>query len=125
MRLDVQGSTLARHDDIRRHIERRALFEFGRFGDRVDTVRVRLVERLNEPGGRYFCGLAVTLAHEEGGVQPRHVLARRQDEDLRAAIDAVIERAGQSTAGELLRSDAARAAREQWTPVLAGAGGGS
>jgi hypothetical protein len=123
--LDIQGSALVRRADLHRRIERRALLEFGRFGDRVETVRVRVLERTNEPGGRYFCGLAVTLAPAEAGVQPRHVLARRQDEDVRAAIDAVIERAGQITAGELVRADAAREAREQWTPVLAGAGGGS
>lgn len=125
MRLDIQGSALSRRADIRRYIERRALLEFGRFGDRVDTLRVRVIERPNEPRGRFFCGLAVTIAPEEEGMQPQHVLARRQDEDPRAAIDGVIERAGQLTAGELMRADAARAAREQWRPVVAGAGGGS
>lgn len=125
MRLDIQGSALAHQVDIRRYIERRALLEFGRFGDRVDTIRVRVIERPNEPRGRYHCGLAVTIAPEEEGLQPRHVLARRQDEDIRAAVDSVIERAGQLTAGELLRADAARAAREQWRPVLASAGSGS
>jgi|PlaIllAssembly_1097288.scaffolds.fasta_scaffold995111_2 ribosome-associated translation inhibitor RaiA len=125
MRLDIQGSALSRQAEIRRYIERKALLEFGRFGDRIDTLRVRVIERPNEPRGRFFCGLAVTIAPDEDGLQPRHVLARRQDEDPRAAIDAVIERAGQTTAGELVRADAARAAREQWKPALAGAGAGS
>jgi hypothetical protein len=125
MRVDIQGSALSRQAEVRRHIERRAQLEFGRFGDRVETLRVRVIERPNEPRGRFFCGLAVTIAPDEEGLQPRHVLARRQDEDVRGAVDAVIERAVQLTAGELLRADAARAAREQWRPAIAGGGGGS
>lgn len=121
MRLDIQGSALLREPDIRRYIERRALLEFGRFGDRIEVIRLRVLERPNEPRGKYFCGVAVTIAPEEEGLQPRHVLARRQDEELRGAVDAVVERAGQLAAGELLRADAARAAREQWGPVVAGA----
>ena len=122
MRLDIQGSALSREPDIRRYIERRAMLEFGRFGDRIDIFRLRLIDRPDEPRGRYFCGVAVTIAPEEERLQPRHVLARRQDEEVRAAIDAVVERAGQLTAGELLRADAERSAREQWRPKAAAGG---
>ncbi len=122
MRVDIQGSSIADRTTIRQHVGRRALFELARFGERVNTVRVRLSEQPATAGKRFHCGVAVTVLDADGtrGV----VLARAQDDDVFRLVDAVIARVATRASGEIARADAARDARLGWAAIAAAASRG-
>ncbi len=118
MQLDLQGSAVAGRAAVRRHVEQRALFEFARYGERVATVRMRVVERPPSSAHRYHCGVAVTLVQDDGA--PTHVLSRSEGDDAFRLIEAVLARASSLAGGEIERAAAAQAAREQWMAAAEG-----
>lgn len=118
MRWDLQGSAVAQHPWVRRHVEQRLLFELARYGDRVDTVRMRVTERAPSADHSYHCGIAITVAHDDGSTRP--VLARAEGDDVLRLVDTVLARASSLVGGEIERAVAAREARDEWLS-LAGA----
>jgi ribosome-associated translation inhibitor RaiA len=122
MQVDIQGSAIANRPAVRQHVERRALFELARFGERVEMLRVRLSEQPATADKRFHCGVAVTVLDADGtrGV----VLARAQDDDVFRLVDAVLARAATRASGEIARADAAHDARVGWTAIAAGASRG-
>lgn len=117
MRLDIQGRGTAEGPGVRRHIEQRALFELARYGQRIGAVRIRVSDRPHAADPRYHCGVAVTIAHDDG--TSAVVLARGQDDDVYRLIDSVLVRAGRLAGGEIARAEAARDARAYWTEAAA------
>lgn len=120
MRLDIQGSGVAGRPAVRRHVEQRALFELARYGECVDAVRMRVIDRPPPSEHKYHCGIAVTVVHGDGTAG--HVLARSQGNDVFRLIDAVLARASSLVGGEIERALAAREARDHWLALAATAG---
>ena len=85
MRLDIQGTATAGLPTVRRHAEQRALFELARYGECIQTVRLRVTERPATSEHRYHCGIAVTVLHDDG--TSGHVLARAEGDDVFRLID--------------------------------------
>ena len=121
MRLDIKVNLSSEVPDISRHAERRALLEFGRFGERVASVAVRVMEGPPTAGAPYHCGIAVRVI-DDGGTS-NLVIAHGQDNDVVRAVDAAIGRAGIRTGGEIARADEARRVRLEWMSVRAAARG--
>ena len=115
MRLDIQGTAMAGLPSVRRHAEQRALFELARYGECIQTVRLRVSERPPTSEHRYHCGIAVTVLHDDG--TSGHVLARAEDDDVFRLIDSVLARASSLVGGEIERALAAREARDQWNAM--------
>jgi hypothetical protein len=117
MRLDIQGSAIAGRPVVRRHVDQRALFELARYGAHVQDVRLRVTERPAGAEHPYHCGIAVTVAHDDG--TSGHVLARAGGEDVFRLIDTVLARASALVGGEIERALAAREARAEWMSLAA------
>lgn len=117
MRVDIQGTAMAGLPAVRRHAEQRALFELARYGECIQTVRLRVTERPPSSEHRYHCGVAVTVWHDDG--TSRHALARAEGDDVFRLIDGVLARAASLVGGEIERALAARQARDQWLALAA------
>lgn len=117
MRLDIQGSAVAKRSVVRRHVEQRVLFELARYGGFIEAVRMRVTERPPASEHRFHCGVAVVVAHDDKS--PGHVLARAEGDDVFRLIDTVLARAASLVGGEIERAAAAREARAEWTALAA------
>ncbi len=115
MRLDIQGTAMAGLPAVRRHVERRGLLELARYGESVETVRLRVTERPGTSEHRFHCGVAVTVLHDDG--TSGHVLARAEGDDVFRLIDTVLARASSLVGGEIERALAAREARDNWNAL--------
>jgi ribosome-associated translation inhibitor RaiA len=122
MRLDLQGSAVARTPAVRRHVEQRALFELARYGDDVDCVKMRVTERPPSAEHRFHCGVAVVVMHD--GLAG-HVLARAEGDDVLRLVERVLARASSQVGGEIERAHAAQQARAEWLALAAGERRGS
>ena len=112
MQLDIQGDRLTALPTIRQYIERRVLFELGKFGNLVERVRIRLREEASESGIRILCGTAVNLV-PDGNLSPSCMVSRVRIDgtDVCQAIDEAVQRVAGAVGGELARWDAIREAR--------------
>lgn len=119
MRLDIKVSTITAGAAVARKAEHRASLEFGRFGERVANVSVRIVERPAARGGRFHCGVAVRVIDDRGNGSL--VLAHGEDDDLNRAVQVAVTRAGERTGGEITRIDEARRTRRKWAASSAAA----
>ncbi len=108
MRLDINGSDVARRAAIRRHIEGEVSRGLARFAPRVGTVRVRLLERAPAEATRILCGIGVTLEPPDEAAAA-WVLARAEDDDAYRAVSHAVERVARAVAEEIARRDRERA----------------
>jgi len=122
MELDIKGDVLSGGTLVRRQASRRALVEFGRFGERVASVRIRIAERRPPASPRYHCGVGVRVIDGQGSTGL--VLSQGQDDDVMRAVEIAIARAGTKTGGEIARADEALRARRRWVVQPAAMAGG-
>lgn len=117
MELDIKGDVLSGGTLLRRQTRGRTLLEFGRFGDRVASVRIRVTERNPPVTPRFHCGVGVRVVDEDEGASI--VIAQGQDDDVMRAVEIAVSRAGTKTGGEIARVDEARRARRRWVAAPA------
>jgi len=111
MHVDIDGSGLARRFAVRRYVEGEVGRRLSPFADRIDVVRVRLVERAPSAPTRTFCGIAVTLepcGDENAGAW---ALGRAEEDDAIVAIDRALDRVANSVSEEFARRDREQASR--------------
>ena len=82
MRLEISGNGIRVTNYLRAYIERRLQFALGRFVNRIDRVRVRLVD-VNGPRGGIDKACTVTV----GLVRLKSVVVKDVDGDIAAAVD--------------------------------------
>lgn len=123
MELDIKGDLLSGGTLVRRQASRRALVEFGRFGERVASVRIRIAERRAPATPRYHCGVAVRVIGADAS--SNLVLSQGQDDDVMRAVEIAVARAGTKTGGEIERADEAWRARRRWVGQPAAVAGGA
>lgn len=117
MRVNIQGTATAALLSVRRHAEQRTFYELARYGECVQVVRLRVTERPAASEHQYHCGVAVTLAYDDG--TSGHVLARAEGDDVFKLIETVLARASTLVGGEIERALAAREARDHWMALAA------
>jgi hypothetical protein len=99
MRLEIEDA--ARRPEVRRHIEQRTLAELTRYGGYVDEVRMRVTERACSSEHPFRCGIAVTIAHDDGG--RTHVGTAADGRDAFRAIDSAVAKASSAVGEEIAR----------------------
>lgn len=98
MRIDVLLKDPSLSRDVKDHAIRRLQFALGRFGERIQKVRVRLSDVNGTRGGiDKACRIDVQ------GERSLSVLVDDVDSDIRVAIDRAADRAGRSIARALER----------------------
>ncbi len=104
MRVDINGSNLARRAVIRRHIDGEISRSLAPFAHRIGIVRIRLRERAPSEATRVLCGIGVTLEPRDLA-SAAWVLARAEDDDACRAVSRAAERVANAVGEEIARRD--------------------
>lgn len=100
MRFSVSGDRVEVSPSLREYIDRRLYFAFGRFGQVIDQVTVRVGD-INGPRGGVDKHCQIVVKLRASGSNP--IAVEDSSQDLQAAVARASDRAGRSVARAIER----------------------